>query len=266
MKLNLGINNVSNSEYHSDREYLSSSDLKLLLKDPSEFYEKKYGPKKEEQEKSQYVEGSAVHSLILEPHLFKEEFAIYPGFAKRGKDYEAFKLTNTKPYILSSMQEQRCKMYLAAYKNCKAATELIKDGLAEHTICETINEVPIKVRTDYINVEKGYIVDVKTTGYPSDLDSFKQTIMQWSYELSAALYLKVVEKFYGKKFDFYFIVISKKDSDCNVFKLSSDTRFKGDIMISKALVQFKQCKSTGLWTKTEKSNIVEEEQYEILEV
>lgn len=266
MKLQLGLNNVTNSQYHGDKEYLSSSDLKLILKDPAEFYQKKYGPRVEEEEKSQYVEGSAVHTLILEPHLFKEEFAIFPGFAKRGKEYETFKLTNTKQYILSSVQEQRCKMYVAAYHQVKAAVDLIKGGFSEQTVCTLINDVPIKVRTDYINVDKGYIVDVKTTGYSSDADSFRQTIQHWSYDLSAALYLRAMETYYNKPFEFYFIVISKKDSDCNVFKLSKDTRLKGNMAVNEALVKYKQCKETGIWTSEEKDDIIEASEFEILEV
>ena len=39
MKLSLGVNkNITNQDYHDDREFISSSGLKLLAKDPKKFH------------------------------------------------------------------------------------------------------------------------------------------------------------------------------------------------------------------------------------
>ena len=69
MKLEIGINkDTTNEDYHKDRNFESSSSLKLFLKDSREYY-KKYilGEKREDTYKSVYDFGSYIHSLILEP-------------------------------------------------------------------------------------------------------------------------------------------------------------------------------------------------------
>lgn len=246
-KLNPGVNHCSNSEYHRDNEYLSSSDYKLLLKSPAELYEKKYGPKKVEESKDFYTEGSVVHTLILEPHLFSTEYAVYPGLRKAGREFEAFKAANTDRTIISKPQEQRCKYLLEGYRKLPQAVSLITGGYSEHTVCLNYNGINTKVRADYININESYIVDVKTTAYESDLHNFKLTMEHWDYGLSAALYTKIMELHYGKPFTFYWLVLSKKDGTCDLYKMSDRTRMAGDRKIAKAQEIYKQCVSTGIW-------------------
>lgn len=266
-KLNLGINECSNREYHSDSEYLSSSDYKLLLKDPSEFYKKKYMTTEPEEKKDFFDDGSAVHSLILEPHLFNSEFAIFNGMRKQGELYQNFVAENPGKIILSTPQIERCRRMVRGYNKRLEAVQLINGGFSEHTVCINFNGVPTKVRADYINIDKGYIVDVKTTGYEADLDSFRMTCDHWDYPLSAALYTKIMEEFYGKPFIFYWLVLSKKDATCELYKMSEATRLKGDLKIAKAQKIYKQCLKSGLWI-SENNDIIEptNSTYEILEI
>lgn len=82
------IENLSNDEYHSNRDYLSASTLKQLLANPYEYLNPI------ERKKDAYVVGSAFHTLTLEPHKFDSEFAVAPMCDKRtkaGKEiYEQF--------------------------------------------------------------------------------------------------------------------------------------------------------------------------------
>lgn len=264
-KLELGINHVTNREYHSDKEYLSSSDLKTLLDSPAKFYDEKILGNRENKESPAFDEGSYIHSLILEPHLVNAEFAFFEGMRKAGQDWEKFKEDNAGKIILSAPQKERCKYYFESYQKLPAARALISDGMSEHTICQELNGVKIKVRCDYINVDKGYIVDVKTSSFPVDRDSFKITIDQYRYQLSAALYSMVAAQYYGKPFTFYFIAISKKETDCQVLKISEATMRRGQQMVKDALDIYKKCKDTGIW-ETPKKDLIFSGDYEILEV
>lgn len=255
-KLNLGLNKCSNKEYHADKEYLSSSSLKLLLEDPAKFYEEKIlGNKPLEEENAAFSEGSLTHTLILEPHLVDKEFTFFSGLRKAGPEWEEFKAANDGRTILSAPQRARCMKNLESFKKSKPAVELINGGEAEFTICQELQGVKIKVRADYINVDKGYIADVKTSGFPvTPRESFSFTMDRYKYDLSAALYAQVAEQFYGKKFEFYFIAISKPKSllelgECQVYRVSKDTRARGDHMVSEALSTYKRCMATGLWQK-----------------
>lgn len=264
MSLKLGINHVGNAEYHADNEYLSSSNYKLLLEDPEKFHKEKIlGIKEPQKESSSFTEGSLTHSVILEPHLVSKEYAFFPGLRKSGPEFATFAEQNKHKTIISAPQRIRVDNYKKAYLKNPAAVELVKGGFAEQTLCVELNGIKTKTRCDYINVDAGYILDVKTSAYPVDVDSFRNTIKMWSYDLSAALYTKVASEFYNKDFKFYFICISKTDLVCEVFKASDATLEKGMQKILQATKIYKQCMSTGIW-KSEVSK--HEPSQEILEV
>ncbi len=246
--LELGINHVTNTEYHADQKYLSSSNYKTLLKDPETFYKEKIlGQKEARVESNSFTEGSLTHSLILEPDQVQHEYAFFEGMRKAGADYERFLAANTDRTVISRPQRIRSENNKAAFLKNPQAVELLSGGFPEQTICVDLNGIPTKIRCDYINVEKGYIADVKTTSYPADVDTFRMTISQWSYDLSAALYAHVAEQYYGKKFDFYFVVIQKSDLVCEVYKASQATIDRGMLQIAKAATIYKQCLQTGIW-------------------
>ena len=270
MELVYGVNkDVPNKDYHADLKFMSSSNLKLLLKDPEQFYKERIlGEREPQAPKAAFDEGSLVHALILEPHVVEDEFAFYPGMRKHGKDWEAFKHApeNAGKVLLSEPQRKRCEFYVEAYNRLPAAKELIQGGEAEHTICHKYADLDLKVRTDYINVDKGYIVDVKTSSFPVDRESFAMTIEQWSYQLSASMYCKLAELEYDKPFDFYFVAISKREQDCQVYKVSKRTYQQGAQMMAKAISVYKRCMETGIWKAEQEASQLNVGDYEILEV
>ena len=269
-KLKEGLNECTNEEYHGDKNYMSSSSLKMLLKNPSEFYDS-HILKKERviNPKTQNVfdEGSYAHTLILEPNMVDEEYAFYDGWRKVGKDWEQFRDENKGKVILSKPQKVRVEKWVAAYRERAKQIDLIKDGYSEHTVAGNFLGVPLKVRADYINIEEGYIADVKTTSYSTDVDTFKYTIDQFYYQLSAALYCTMFEQHYGKKFDFYFIALGKKDNSCEIYKTSEETMEKGMQMVRQAIDVYKACKKSDNWTDPHRVSVIDtDEDYEILEV
>ncbi len=255
----------SNQDYHSNRTHLSSSNLKLLLKDPARFHQEwVLGQKPVEEENPNFTEGHFVHSLVLEPETISK-YAVFPGMRKQGAVWEEFKAQNAGKVILSAPQVNRCEALHTAYASLPIAVQLCSGGLAEHTMLANIQGIAIKSRADYINIQDGYIVDVKTTAMPSDIELFRATIAQYSYELSAALYCEAAQQTYQKPFDFYWLVLSKADQKCEVYKASAATLATGVSMYSCALHIYKKCLTTGIWsldTKADKST----KEYEVLEV
>jgi hypothetical protein len=245
----------------------------MLLKDPAKFYDEKVlGNRKPIATSTQniFAEGSLAHSMILEPHLVDEEFKIFPGFRKQGKEWEAFMddPANAKYTILSRAQKARVSKWVEAYNKLPAAVNLIKDGFAEKTLFGDLKGVPVKVRADYINIEQGFVADVKTTAGPTDVDGFKDTVAGFSYDLSAALYTLMFEQHYGKPFDFYFIVLGKRDFSCEVYKLSEESMAKGREQVRIALGVYKKCIESGIWEapKLGSKKDLNVDNYKILEV
>jgi exodeoxyribonuclease VIII len=267
-KLSEGLNNCTNEQYHGDKSYISSSGLKLLLKDPALFYDEIILGKKESKHIAAFDEGSYAHTLILEPHMVDQEYSFFPEWRKAGEAWTAFKEAeeNQGKIILSVPQRKRVEGLIEAYSKRKCALDLISGGFPEYTVAGEINGVRLKARADYINIDKGYIADVKTTGYSSELDTFSFTVDRFSYELSAALYAMMFERHFGKPFDFYFIVLSKKEKTCDVFKASEDTMERGKMMVYQALATYQKCLKAGVWGSIAVKEAISDDEYEIQEV
>lgn len=253
----------TNAEYHADRVYLSSSSLKLLLKSKQDFYKQfVLNEPTESRESTAFTEGTLLHSMVLEPEKVAAEYAFYEGLRKVGKAYEEFVSANEGRIIISVPQQQRCLKMLDAYRARKEAVQLIRGGEAELVMTGTINDVALKVRHDYINIDKAYIVDVKTTSMPSGVEFFKETVHTYLYELSAILYSKIAYKHSGALFDFYWIVISKFDFECHVYKMSPQTAAQGNELLGRALATFKKCSLANNWVD-ELPAIIYDGDYEI---
>lgn len=260
-----GVNTgLSNAEYHGERLHMSSSNLKLLLQSPAQFYKEKILGQRESISSSAMDVGSYTHTLILEPEKVAEEFAIYrqqgrqftpvgqkpKGPRKQGPEFDTFKAANQGKIILSTAEAQIGERLAASVKSSPAALELLQGGVPELSLASSMFDVPVKCRADYINPERAYIVDVKTTRWPSDVDTFRRVLRELGYELSAALYCDIAYRVYGKVFDFYWVVLSKSDWDCQVYKASTHTLSEGSALVNKALITYKKCLATGVWPDT----------------
>lgn len=256
----------SNEDYHANRTHLSSSGLKLLLKDPQTFYQQYVLNLRTEEHKTAFDEGSLTHSLILEPHKIASEYAFFQGLRKQGSKYEEFKSEHTGRKIMSVAQKLRCESFLRAYEARSEAVRMLSGGLPEHTMISSINDVAVKARADYINIDQGYIVDVKTTSYASDVDTFRNTLKEFKYDLSAALYCQIAKQVYGKDFHFYFVVISKTDLTCDIYLASDETIANGTMLVLQSLLLYKKCSVSGLWQHDQPKAVFDTKEYEIVEV
>ena len=279
---------LSNEEYHGEKEHSSSSNIKDLITDrPSRWHkdgelwgvekyhkEKVLGDKPEQASKNSFDEGSLAHCLILEPWNLDNDFAIYQGFRKSGNDYKAFKAAEEAGkgrIIVSKSQFKKVEGWVNDYKLNETAVNLIKGCETEYSLFGELKGMKLKVRADAINIEKGYIADVKTTAYDVDQESFANTVKDFKYQLSGAMYAKMFSEYYGKPFDFYFIVLGKgKGGGTEVYKLGDDSVRDGMKMVNAGLAKYTECKASGIWKnneiKLDKIQVNSYDNYEILEV
>jgi hypothetical protein len=268
MKLKEGLNEISNSDYHGDKKWLSSSSLKKLLKDPTLFHKEEIlGQKEPEAENPAFLEGSLFHSLILEPHKVASEYAFYEGLRKQGQDFEKFKETvaQGRP-IVSKPQKLKAENWVRIFKSNEAAVRLISGGHPEFTVAKVLDEVPLKVRADYANLNQNYLVDLKTSGHSVGPSSFRMTCTNYMYFLSAALYCKVFEAHFSRPFDFYFVAVCKREPDCQVYKVSMESMAGGMAEVDKAITLYKTCLETGIWERSLPSKKDLAETFDILEI
>ena len=255
----------TNEDYHANRSHLSSSTLKLLLKSPEQFYQEwVLGNKPVEEEKSHFVEGSLMHTLILEPHKVNE-YAVFSGLRKAGNAWEQFKLDNKGKKCISVAQMLRAEKLHKACHTLPVATSLLTGGLPEHTMLGEIMGVPVKVRADYLLPGKA-VVDLKSTSLPSGKEYFAETVPDYGYDLSAALYIEVANQVYGAEHDWYWVVVSKDDFGCEVYKASEETLTQGRVQVQKAVALYKKCMASGVWTSEQTRPLFDTKAYEIQEV
>lgn len=256
---------ASNAEYHKDNTHLSSSSIKMLLKNPAQYYQEYILGNKSTESRPQFDEGSFVHTLVLEPEKVAD-YAVFPGLRKSGKAWEEFQAANKGKIILSAPQVNRCEQLYKSYASLPVATALLQGGSPEFTMTGKMLDVPVKARADYINIDKKYIVDIKTTSMPSDSEIFRHTIREYGYDLSAALYCQIAHDNFNSLFDFYWIVISKSDMMTNVYKASSQTLSEGAALVTAGLVLYKKCKASGVWDFEQPRPSFDSADYEVIEL
>lgn len=255
----------SNQEYHANKSHLSSSQLKLILKDPQRFYSEYILGNKLNESKSVFDEGTFTHMLVLEPDKIAD-FAVFAGLRKAGREWEEFKAANPGKIILSAPQVARCEKLYQSYASMPVAAKLISEGLAEHNMVGMLMDVALKARADYAIPGKDILVDLKTTAMPTDRDAFAGTVREYGYQLSAALYCELYRQTYGRLCDFYWVVLSKDDYGCAVYKASTETLSEGTSQVTKALILYKKCLASGLWQPNQPKHDFSTNDYGVLDV
>ena len=135
------------------------------------------------------------------------------------------------------------------------ASELLTGGIAEFSLVSSYLDVPVKCRADYINPNKSYIIDVKTSSKATGPELFAETISQYAYDLSAELYRIIALENFEKEFDFYWIVISKADKGVSVVKATPEDLRMGLAKVNQAIEIYKHCMKTGNWQLPDPSEL-----------
>jgi len=262
MKLKLGFNkDIDNADYHADREYVSSSVLKTILKDGKEF-ERIYinGESSPMFNKVALDMGSYIHALILEPHLVAEEFAVSDSIYQRDCDeWKEFEEANKGLICITKAQYNHGKVLLENFyrkeielrPNEKVlVNNFFVGGNAEETLCVEMDGIKVKVRFDYrkSTTNASSINDIKTTSKKIKTKKDVEKICKsFGYDLSAALYCDAVEQQTGIKHDFYFVFISKEDNQTTIWKASDQMLESGREKYREALRKLKQGRETGVY-------------------
>lgn len=197
---------MTNAEYHA-HPALGSSNLKQILKNPYAFA---MGIKQEQT--AAMALGSAVHTLVLEPHKFEEEFAVAPEYdarTKEGKEIKAaFEASCIGKTILKSDEYERAKTCSEIAK--QIAGRFFKGGVAESSFFSEFDGVAVKCRTDYYLPDLGIVVDVKTTADASP-DGFAKSVANFGYYIQAAFYIDVLQSLGHTINKFMFVAIETKE-------------------------------------------------------
>ncbi len=185
-------------EYLGKKDHISSSDIKNFLKSPKYYYWNKY-EKVEKTDGRHFAIGSALHELVLEPHLFKSNYIVIPKFDRRTKEgkanYETWvEMANGKTLLNDEEMTMIVQMAENAIKN-PTFMALLENSNREVS-CYTEDELTglkLKVRPDIMPTNKSTLVDIKTC-LDSSPRKFKGDVYSYGYSISAAFYMDILNR------------------------------------------------------------------------
>ena len=102
----------------------------------------------------------------------------------------------------------------------------------------------VKCRPDTLDAYNGIIWDIKTVGGLSDRpsDNFIRDMLEFGYDVQAALYKRLCEEHFCKKFEFRFMCIDVKKDVCGIkeWKMSEELIELGERRLKWCLEQIKK--------------------------
>lgn len=241
------MSNISNKEYHSKTDYLSSTGLKILSRSLEEYIFYINCP--EELKKTKAMDlGSAIHCLVLEGFKkFFEEFKIRKKPRKNS-------FMGTGETILTKEDFKKVSIWYRRLKMNPSSKELLeaKNIKTEFSHFWEENGLKFKCRFDAV-INNKIIIDLKTVEntYTENFDRFcNKQIAKMKYYLQAKHYLNGLRNLRGdnEKISFIFIFIEKSAPYRVIRKLlSEDILNHAQDEIDYAIEKYKVAKENNLW-------------------
>lgn len=240
-------NDLTNEAYQNDfRSYLSSSDIRRLLRSPAHYK----NPMRVESPAMAF--GSLVHTFVLEPSIAEARYRTrsdVDGRTKEGKavrDWEASLATQQGIQFVNRSDYDAATSIASAVRSHLGCSAVLSGGMAEVScILDGFRNINVRIRPDYLTDK--HIVDLKTTvdGRP---DAFSRSIMTFGYAIQAAFYIDVAQALDGQKRDFYWVVVEKEAPwAVAVYKASDAMLQYGRAQYLKAIELYKECAAIDLW-------------------
>jgi hypothetical protein len=236
-KLNTYIEGIDNNEYHADKDYLSSSQLKYAVQDHGNFLYEMHNRKQPEKTIDSAMDlGSLTHAMLLEPETVDTDFAFMD---TDGRNWRTKVDREYKAQFLEAAGNKMVLSYTAKKKAelmCKNVMEhpffnrlLTEPGKAEMSgfFEDTFYDVKLRFRPDrkVFDIDGApAILDVKSTANMDDF--FRVAKYQFHYDLSAVLYLEGNHKVTGEPRDIpYYLGVVESQAPYRVAVYKASERF-----------------------------------------
>lgn len=208
-----GVYDISNTEYHASSA-VSRSGLMYLEKSPYHYwYEYLSGIAPAREATPAMNIGSAFHTILLEPHLFNDEFAVCPQVDRRtkaGKElYDYFLQESAGKIVLTAEQFEKAQSMADNIKKHEIVTTLLDESQFEQSIFWTDAETGLQFKTRPDIWSNKMVVDLKTTVNAS-FNSMQRSALEYGYFLQAGMAFEAC-KAIGKPFEMFVILACEKE-------------------------------------------------------
>lgn len=258
--------NMPMTEYRAAKG-LANSELQMFVNDPATYIWSKNAPRDPKKATTAEV-GTALHTELLEPHLFDDEIIVASVKGRTTKAFEKDQADNPDKIVLTQEEVEKIKtMGLSAKAHPTFKKYLDMPGDAECSIFVTCPEtgLRLKIRPDKVfnpGATPTLFADVKSTASIDEWRSDKEwlnPLYKYGYGFTAAYYLYVGSIFYGVEMtDYKFLIVQSTASfgayPVTVFNISKrelvDMGFWDEML--NAVRQFKIVSDANEW-ETEES-------------
>lgn len=247
--MNKGIK-IPNKEYRQ-REGVSSTDLKHMVKSPAHF---RYWKDHPQEDTPALLFGRASHKYMLEKDDFFTEFAIAPNVDRRtkaGKEEYALFLEESKGKDIISaddfqkIQEMREALYATPFVEQLLAGEKELSYFLE----DEETGLTIKARPDCLTSigDTHVLIDYKSTADASS-EAFMRSAISLNYDLQMSMYKDIMDKVTGFEHSVIFIVQEKTlPYAVNILEANEYFLKSGHDMFRTYLNLYKECLDSGNW-------------------
>lgn len=251
-KLNTYIEGIGNNEYHADKDFLSSSQLKYAVKDHGNFnYMMAHREDREKTVDSAMDFGSLVHAMLLEPHTVETDFVFMDTDGRNwrtkvDREYKAqFMAGAGDKMVLSYTAKKRAEQCAANAMAHPFFNKLLTaPGIPEASgfYEDDFYKLKLRFRPDRLitDLDGGSaILDVKTTANIKDFE--RKAKYDFNYDLSAHMYIKgdlAIRKVLDVPF-YFGVVESQPPYRVAVYKASDQFLYNGMKKYTSALSNVK---------------------------
>lgn len=199
---------LSNEEYHGDKDTLSRSSLMDFDISPYTYWANHLNPKRPPKKSTPAMEfGTMVHTYLLEPDEFKKRYAILPPkvlLKNEGREkYEMYKAIcegmEKSGAIIIEQEDIETLLLIADRINANPiARDLIEGARIEHSYFwqDEHSGLMLKSRPDILH--ENMIVDLKTCSDASPI-AYKNAMAQGGYHVQGAMTRDAIDRLEGKR-------------------------------------------------------------------
>ena len=228
---------------------LSSSGIKKLLRSPAHYLVER--TKSTPPTESMRI-GTAIHTLVLEPHRAGEVVAL-PEFNARTKDgraeRDAWLAAHAGVQAFDAETLQNIHDAVGAVRAHPAAAELLSDGVAERSVLwrDSAEGIECRARFDWHRSDTA-IVDLKSCQDASP-EAASRSIGTFQYHVSAAWYLNGAEHVFGATPAFWSFVFVETAPPFGVacYVLDAASIRAGMTLCNRAISIFARCTRESRW-------------------
>lgn len=262
---------ISNADYHGGAG-ISKSGLDLVARSPLHYWQAYLNPDREPREETPAMRlGTAIHTAMLEPERFADEYVIVPADAPRRPTsvqlnaknpsdatlqaiawWDSFDIAAQGKTIISADDYETCAAISRRLHAHPAAAVLLRQAGALFEASAYWEDpdtgVLCRCRPDVLLPNGAAVVDVKSTTDAS-ADAFRRSVANYDYHVQAAFYLDGITRATGTAPGAFVFAAFETSAPHAVAFYNADATMLdiGRREYKRRLRRYAQCLASGTW-------------------